>query len=486
MISVAVSVPRRKERHLKILILSIISLALVGSVKILFNMIVGRSFGTDSVEVLGMSGVVLSFSFLIITLCSTGFMNIASKFISDALSKNDEGRARKIYDIIVRDTVIISIAMAAIIGLFSQELSIILNVDVIYFALAIPIIVVGSLYYILRAVFYAIGVVTPYFKLEILSDASFFIVLAGVMLLGSKGLILLPFVIMYLIFILLSFMRIQRSLAPNQTRVTLQMKEEYVFGGLSTLGTVMGVAATYLGNILVGAMLGAYSAGIFTAALTTANLAVLIQSGFAQVLMPEIAFLWGSKKSEELRRDIMTWTMMLGLSGALFIGPMVIMSRDLLNILFGADYLAGMNVAIIMLIGTYMLTVARTAVLSLQSTDRLKLITVVSTVGTIAAIISWMFLIPLWGIEGGAVGYLVACAFSTIIPLESARRKWNLDLKPLIVPNLSFAILIIVIIALTGLDNFAERSISTVLFVLIYIAVNYRDIRATVKAISKR
>jgi len=486
MTSVADNVLRGKERHLKILILSIISLALVGIVKILFNMIVGRSFGTDSVAVLGMSSVVLSFSFLIITLCSTGFMNIASKFISDALSKNDAGRARRIYDIIIRDTVIISLAIAAIIGLFSQELSIILNVDVIYFALAVPIIVVGSLYYILRAVFYALGAVTPYFKLEILSDAAFFIVLAGVILLGSKGLILLPFAIMYLIFIVLSFMRIHRTLAPNKTRVTLQMKEEYVFGGLSTLGTVMSVAVTYLGTIFVGAMLGAYSAGIFTAALTTASLALLIQSGFAQVLMPEIAFLWGAQKSEELRKDIMTWTMVLGLSAALFIGPMVILRKDLLSILFGADYLAGMNVVIIMLIGTYMLTVARTALLSLQSTDRLKLIATVSAVATIAAIISWVFLIPLWGMEGAALGYLISCVINSIIPLESARRKWKLDLKPLIVPNLSFALLIIAVVALTGLDNFFERLISTVLFVLIFTAVNYSKIRITLTAIKNR
>jgi len=477
---------RGREKHLKVLILSIVSLALVGAVKILFNMIVGRSFGVDSVEVLGMSSVVLSFAFLLITLCSTGFMNIASKFISDALSKNDAGRARRLYDIVVRDTVIISLAVAAVIGLLSQELSVILNVDVVYFALAVPIIVVGSLYYILRAVFYAIGTVTPYFKLEIMADASFFVVLAGVLLLGSKGLILLPFVIMYLIFVVLSFMRIQKSLATNKARVNLQMKEEYVFGGLSTLGTVMGVAATYLGNILVGAILGPYEAGIFTAALTTANLAVLIQSGFAQVLMPEIAFLWGAEKSEELRKDIMTWTMVLGFSGALFIGPMIIMSRDLLDLLFGTDYLVGMNVAIIMLVGTYMLTVARTAVLSLQSTDRLKLITIVSTVGTIAAIIAWAILIPLWGIEGGAVGYLVACAFSSIIPLEAARKKWKLDLKPLIIPNLSFSVLIIAIIALTGLDNFFDRVISTVVFVLVYFAVNFREIKTTLAAIKNR
>jgi O-antigen/teichoic acid export membrane protein len=477
---------RGKENHLKILILSIVSLAIVGSVKILFNMIVGRSFGADSVEVLGMSSVVLSLAFLITTLCSTGFMNIASKFISDALSKNDTTRARRIYGIIVRDTIIISLAAAAIIGLLSQELSAILNVDIAYFALAVPIIIVGSLYYILRATFYAIGAVTPYFKLEILSDVAFFIILAGVMLLGLKWLILLPFAIMYLIFMSLSLVRINKSLAPNKTRLALPMKEEYVFGGLSTLGTVMSVAVTYLGAIFVGAMLGAYSAGIFAAALTTANLALLIQSGFAQVLMPEIAFLWGAQKSEELRKDIMTWTMVLGLSAALFIGPMVILSKDLLSILFGADYLAGMNVVIIMLIGTYMLTVARTALLSLQSTDRLKLIATVSAVATIAAIISWVFLIPLWGIEGGAVGYLVACAFNSIIPLESARRKWNLDLKPLIVPNLSFALLIIAIIALTGLSNFSERVISTALFVLIFTAVNYSKIRITLIAIKNR
>jgi O-antigen/teichoic acid export membrane protein len=477
---------RGKEKHLKVLILSIVSLALVGSVKILFNMIVGRSFGTDSVEVLGMTSVVLSLALLITTLCSTGFVNIASKFISDALSRNEAGRARRLYEIIIKDTVILSLVSAGIIGALSTELSTILNVDLIYFAFAVPIIIVASLYYVLRSTFYALGAVTSYFKREIIADSAFFGVLAGVILLGSAGLILLSFVVMYLIFLILSFMAIHKRLPPNQAHMTLRMKEEYAFGGLSTLGTVMSVAVTYLGNIFVGAMLGAYSAGIFAAALTTANLALLIENGFAQVLIPEIAFLWGAKKSEELRKDIMTWTMTLALSAAIFIGPMIILSRDALSLLFGFDYLIGMNVVIIMLIGTYMLTIGRTSLSALVATDKLKLVAIVSAVATTAAITSWAFLIPLWGIEGAAFGYLIACSFNTIIPLVYAREKWTLDLKPLIIPNLSFALLIIAIVALTGLDNFYERLISAVCFVLIYIAINYHKIRSTLISIRKR
>ena len=482
----AITSLRGKEKHLRILILSIVSLAIVGSVKILFNMIVGRSFGANSVEILGMSNVVLSLAFLITTICSTGFMNIASKFISDSLSKNDQGRARRLYEIIIRDTAILSLVSAAAVGLLAPELSVILNVDLVYFALAVPIIVVGSLYYVLRASFYALGAVTPYFKTEIIADLAFFAVLAGVLLLGPVGLILLPFVIMYVIFMLLSFSAIHKRLPRNQTRLTIQMKEEHVFGGLSTLGTVMSMAIIYIGNILVGAMLGAYAAGIFAAALTTANLAVLIQNGFAQVLMPEIAFLWGAQRSDELRRDIMTWTMVLQLSAALLIGPMIILSKDMLHVLFGAEYMVGMNVVIIMLIGTYMLTVARTALLALASTDRLKLIATVSAVATTAAAISWVFLIPLWGIEGGALGYMIACMFNSLIPLAYAQKKWALDLKPLIVPNLSFVIPIIAVIALTGLDQLYERVISTVLFVLIFSAINYPKIRTTLTAIRNR
>lgn len=477
---------RGKENHLKVLILSIVSLALVGSVKILFNIIVGRSFGADSVEILGETSVVLSLSLLITTFCSTGFMNIASKFISDALSKNEAGRARRLYEIIIRDTIILSLISAAVIGVLAPELAVILNVDPFYFTFAVPIIIAASLYYVLRSTFYALGVVIPYFKREIIADSAFFGVLAGVVLLGSAGLILLSFVVMYLIFLILSFTAIHKRLPPNQTRMTLNMKEEHAFGGISILGTVMSVAVTYLGNILVGAILGAYSAGIFAAALTTANLALLVENGFAQVLIPEIAFLWGARKSEELRKDIMTWTMTLQLAAALFIGPMIILSKDTLNLLFGQDYLIGMNVVIIMLIGTYMLTIARTALSALLATDRYKLIAVVSAAATTSAVISWLFLIPLWGIEGAAIGYLIACSFNSIIPLAFARKKWTLDLKPLIIPNLSFALPIIAILAVIGLDNFVERLISAVGFVLIFIAINRQKIRTTLIAIKER
>lgn len=477
---------RGKENHLKILILSITSLAIVGSVKILFNMIVGRSFGANSVEVLGMSSVVLSLALLLTTLCSTGFMNVASKFISDALSKNDAPRARRLHEIIVRDTVILSLVSAAIVGILAPELSVILHVDLIYFAFAVPIIVVGSLYYVLRATFYAVGAVTAYFKREIFADSVFFVVLAGVILLGSAGLILLSFVVMYLTFTVLSFMSVRKRLPRNEARMVLPMKEEHTFAGLSTLGTVMSVAVIYLGNILVGGVMGAYSAGIFAAALTAANLALLIENGFAQVLIPEIAFLWGAEKSEELRRDIMNWTIVLQLSAALFIGPMIIMSEDILNLLFGADYLSGRNAMIIMLVGTYILTVARTALSALQATDRLKLIATVSAAAFVAAAVSWVFLIPAWGIEGAAAGYLVACTFNTIIPLVYARKKWTLGLRPLVIPNLSFAILMIAIIAFMNLDDFYVRAASTVSFALIYTAINYSKIRTALTTMKNR
>ena len=468
---------RGKENHLKVLILSITSLAIIGSVKILFNMIVGRSFGANSVEVLGMSSVVLSLAFLITTLCSTGYSNVASKFISDALAKNKGGHARRVFDRIIRNTVILALISAAIVGALAPELSTILNVDLIYFAFAVPIIVVASLYYVIRATYYALGAVSAYFRREIFADAAFFAVLAGVILLGPAGLILLSFVIMYMIFLVLSFSSIHKRLPSDHTKTILRMKEEHAFAGLSTLGTVMSVAVIYLGTLLIGAIMGAYSAGIFAAALTTANLALLIENGFTQVLIPEIAFLWGGQKSDKLHKYIMTWTMVLQLSAALFIGPLVIMSRDILNLMFGAEYLVGANTAIIMLFGIYMLTIARTSVSALASTDKIRVVVNASVLAFIAAAIAWTILIPLLGIEGGALGYIVACSFDAIIPLAYARKKWNLDLKPLIIPNLSFIIPIIAIIVLVGQDDFFARGVATVLFVLTYIAINYHKIR---------
>jgi Na+-driven multidrug efflux pump len=92
----------------------------------------------------------------------------------------------------------------------------------------------------------------------------------------------------------------------------------------------------------------------------------------------------------------------------------------------------------------------------------------------------------LLGIEGAAWGYLTACSFNTIIPFAYARKKWTLDLKPLIIPNLSFALIIIAAIALTGLDRFDERLIAAVCFVPIYVAINYQKIRTTLTAIRNR
>lgn len=463
---------------------SIIALASLGLVRLIFNIVLGVTYPLESAEIIGRANIALSLGLFIAMIGATGYTNVISKFVSDALSRNDYASARSIYKRAFQYALLLLLILSLIIGLLSPEIARLLQVDTSYLFLSIPIMILGGTYSVQRAVFYAIGIPNSYCMRELISDSIFFISFFIIILFLSprNGYILIPFSVMYLVFLTISFGTINRHLPESKEKVTTSCPMTS-FMTLSTMGTVLAMAIIYLSNLFIGAMKGPADAGLYAAAFSAASLVLLIPNGIGQVILPEIAFLWGKKEIILMIKGIQTWTTTLLILISLIAGTMIILSQDILALLFGSAFSNASVAMILILFGILELAIARPSISALVGTEYLTVTSSTSIVAFIIAIIMWLILIPQFSILGAAIGYLAAASINSFVPMIYATKKWKIDWKLLSIPAASFILLIIIILILVSESTISERLIATGIFLLFYVIINISSIRRSIRDI---
>lgn len=473
----------RKETTLRAMMFSAIAFALIGFSKILFNMIISRSFGQESMIILGMANIAVSFALLISMACSTGFSNAINKFMSDCLSRKDEAGARNVFDgILIRNLVVI-LPISLFILIFHDKVAVVLGIDNVYLLLAIAIAITSSFYYILRATMYSLNDTKRYLLLEFISNMIFFFILTISILLSLPAYTICSFFAMYLIFIILSAREIGTKLHRSKNDKKKSIKGIEIYAGLTTIGTILSVSIIYLANIYTGASLGADDAALFAAAFSTASMLLMIPNVMSMVLLPRMSFLWGKMDIRGISARILFWTKSLIIICGIIIVPFAFLGREILSLLFGNEYSVAHLTMVILLIGILFQTISRPSNIALVSAKYIHIPALISIISFIVAISMWLITVPYFGINGVALGFLSAAVINSLGSMIFAERYWHSGFKKYSLPVTSMIFLGLATLFLYS-KNIPLNEIScSIIFATTFILINYKFIRQFLKEI---
>ena len=165
--------------------------------------------------------------------------------------------------------------------------------------------------------------------------------------------------------------------------------------------------------LILSFFLGVTAVGIYSTAVTIAEMLWYVPEAIATVLFPKTA----ASSTEELRsftpivtRNVFVFTLLTSILMAAFSYPVV-------TIIFGGRYVDSVLPLQLLLPGVVLLSVNKVLASDLAGRGLLLYNTVASLVGLFATVVLDVVLIPLWGISGAAVASSVSYILSTLVVL---------------------------------------------------------------------
>ncbi len=181
----------------------------------------------------------------------------------------------------------------------------------------------------------------------------------------------------------------------------------------------MGFLVLWTDTMMLGFFRDSYETGIYNAALPTSQLLLIIPSAFTMIFMPLITELHAKKRLAELKnvyRTVTKWTFFFNIPIFLLL---ILFSRQILNILFGPEYIPGFQAIVILSVGI-MLYTSVPNVMVLQMIKKTKEVMYVTIVNATSNVALNLLLIPLdldlgFMVIGGMNGAAIASAITYMI-----------------------------------------------------------------------
>ncbi len=174
--------------------------------------------------------------------------------------------------------------------------------------------------------------------------------------------------------------------------------------------------------ITLGFMVSATSLGVYAGAAKLSMLMALAQMAVMPFFMPQAAKLFQNGKMQELRRLFYKAQKLQALGGAALLIVLIIFGKLLLSIL-GAEYVAGYNVFVILVIGQFISVVSgpASALLEMSAHEKTAMKIVMACAGLnlvlTPVLIFWV------GIEGAAIATAIAFSAQNLAAYGVARQK---------------------------------------------------------------
>ena len=168
-------------------------------------------------------------------------------------------------------------------------------------------------------------------------------------------------------------------------------------------------------SLMLGHFKGAFDVGIYNAALPTAKLMYIFPYIFMILTLPILTELYSKKKEKTLMSvysRVSKWIFFMNCSLLSFF---ILFSRDILTILFGADYSAGSLPLIILSIGFFIGHLQEPIENMFMVLKRTKAILAITIFLTLLNIVLNYILIPKNGIIGAAIATSIAYVSSFIL-----------------------------------------------------------------------
>jgi putative peptidoglycan lipid II flippase len=172
-------------------------------------------------------------------------------------------------------------------------------------------------------------------------------------------------------------------------------------------------------------------AGQYAAAMSLATPASLLAGSMSLVLFPAMAEAWGKGDREAFRRQGDHAMRLLVLAMVAVFGALVLVSRPLVRVVFGADFAHAATLLPWLLLAVLTISIGVGAVTSLTTRSQrgVVLSSAASAAGLVVGAVVWTAIAPGHGVRAVAIGYLVGTVVGTAVPIvivwRQDRQRWG-------------------------------------------------------------
>lgn len=404
-------------------ILTGFALAFTGLTRVIYNIAVVKSFNAD---VLGQMNLIIS----IITLLSLAISIItessAIKFLSEFPSDSDR---KNTFALLLRWLLIGSLILIIATYSLQNYISQYTKIDNRLLIISLPLILLISAHHFYRGCFYGLNAIDKYLKLELVSTALFFLVLVAAISIWRQNL-LWPFLAYYLLFTLLGAASFKEYFRSSKKPFALS-RYIGIYGIVATIGTLASTSKVYIAIILIGIYLSPEKVGFYSAAISITTIFMYAPTIFGRVLLPTISSSYGSGDVHTIKKLLDITTVWLSIVVLFLGGIFIILSKEILILLFKPAFAEAAFSLQTLILDLCLATMALPAVSVLVGTKYVRIPAVSAIFSTLVSIAVWLYLIPKFGIDGAAAGYIIGTTVGTIIPLFYAKKYFDMEQRKL-------------------------------------------------------
>jgi putative peptidoglycan lipid II flippase len=450
-----------------------------GVVRFLYSLLIGRVSGS---AVLGEASAPVSLALFMSLLWPTATGTAAAKFVAIARGAQRPDEIEAVGHHLARRTVQSSVVLAGCAVLLARTL---LDLDWAAAAMTGALVIAYSGYAFTRGLQFGAGQVPRATFWDVTSALLSIVVLVLVVTSHSVAVLLLPLVIGYGLYTLANWPR--RATVP----ITSALRREIDgFVLLAVIGTLASTGFLQISNVLARAANSPHEAGLYAAALSLATPASLISRSFSLVLFPSMSEAHGRQDRASLRAQTDLGTRALVVIMVATFGVIVILSRVVLQGFYGDEFAAAGTVLPVMLVAVLFGTVVVAGVNYLTSSSQqgMRISASTSVIGMIIGCVAWAVLVPMYGVNGVAIGYLIGSVFIAVPPLVIVWRRERHHWTALAV---RFVLATAVLVALSVYEDRADVSTLAAAalaaaFLVVWLAVSASDVRRVLPLIVRR
>jgi putative peptidoglycan lipid II flippase len=459
--------------------LSTIGIGVQGVVRFLFSLLIGRSSGP---AVLGAASAPVSLALFASLLWPTATGTAAAKFVAIARGAQREHEVEGVAAHLARRTVSSSLVLAVCAGVVALT---VLDTGPAAAGMTALLTLAYSGYAFTRGLQFGAGQVQRATVWDVASATASLVVLVLVVTSHAVALLLLPLVLGYALYAVVNWPRATKECPTPELR-----REMDGFVMLGVIGTLASTGFLQLSNVLARAANSPHEAGLYAAALSLATPASLLSRSFGLVLFPSMSEAHGREDRASLRAQTDLGTRALVVLMVGLFGIVVLLSQVVLRIAYREEFSGASTILPIMLVAVLCSTVVVASVNFLTSTSQrgMRISATTSVSGMLVGCASWAVLVPLYGVTGVAVGFLIGSAAIAFPPLVVVWRQERHHWTGL---ALRFVLAVAVLVALAVYE---ERSGAGDLrclalaagFAVVWLVVSWRDVRRVLPVIARR
>ncbi len=385
-----------------------------------YRVIIARYIG---VEGYGIINIALSITSLAMIISLLGSHQGVERFVSYYMSKKNLSKVKGIILSGLKISILTSVFMLAIIFLFSEVISnnFFHNEKLIpilkIFSFGIPLFVISQ---ILLATIRSLKKINYFVYIQNIGEGLIRLILTIILIYAGYGLfgVSIAYILTFLFSAIVAFIIIQKKITPlfNRKIKSKNMDKRILKFSLPLL--ISGILITlfaWTDNIMLGYFRPENVVGIYNTSLPTARLINTIPTAFAALFIPILSSLYAKKKINDIKLIYNNTTKWIFIITLPIIIPFIIFRREIIEILFGVEYIGGATSFGILTIG-YFLGIFVTANIGVfNSLEKTRINLKCSFIVIILNIILNYILIQKYNLNGAAIATSISIITFSIL-----------------------------------------------------------------------